>query len=252
MDRYRFVRFAMFASALLAAVAWWRKDALPPPEELRAELRAEPIQVPVSEPPTDIDVKGVHYRIQRRYSYDLYGLVVSLHHSDTWWDYIHEAASDHINLMDVCVVWGPNAVSGIYREVSFSNSQWECRFSASSMQVWKAFDEDAVSNNHLVTDNAAVARQMRRIHVGDQVRLRGYLINYTTFQGGVPLGTRVSSDTRTDTGNGACEVIYVESAELLGSAGYGWRVVQRFALLALAASVIGWMRLPVRPFDVKG
>ena len=38
-------------------------------------------------------------------------LVVGLHHSDTWWDYPHKDWNDHINLMDLCMVWGENARS---------------------------------------------------------------------------------------------------------------------------------------------
>ncbi len=121
---HRLVRYAMIASLLLAVVAWWMKDALPPAAGLSAELLEEPAQVKVIRKPIDTRVNGVDYRIQPRYSYDLRGLIVSLHHSDSWWDYAHKEWNDHINLMDLCVVWGGNVRGGAYRGLSFWNDQW--------------------------------------------------------------------------------------------------------------------------------
>jgi hypothetical protein len=251
MNRYRLVRWALAGSVVLVACSWWCKDSLPPPGRLRGELLTEPVQVAVDTPPRDTIVEGVRYRIEPRYSYDISGLVVSLHHSDTWWDYAHREWNDHINLMDLCVVWGPNASSGIYRSISFSNTQWECHFATHSSQVWSQFHQDAVSNNHLLTDRPDVARQMLRIHLGDQVRIRGYLVNYTIFADGVPRGTRVSSTTRTDSGPGACEVVYVESVEILDSPGRAWRVLYRLGLAALLAAFAAWALLPARSFDAQ-
>lgn len=236
----------MVASLLVAALAWWMKDALPPPEKLVAQLDGEPKQASVNRPAFSTSVEGVAYRIQPRFSYDISALVVSLHHSDTWWDYAHKAWEDHINLMDLCVVWGGSARRGAYRDISFSNNQWECHWSTSSQQAWAAFDQTEVSNNHMVTDDPAIAKALREIRIGDQVRVQGYLVDYTTLKNGVPAGTRVTSTVRTDTGNGACEVLYVESLELLGSAGRAWRLAMNAALVVFALSVVAWLLLPVK------
>ena len=238
------VRFAMLASLLAAAIAWWMQDELPQAGRLREDLFSEPVQRKVSKPPFDTRVDGVDYRIQPRYSYDLRGLVVSLHDSDTWWDYAHKAWNDHLNLADFCVVWGETARRGAYRGISFSNTQWECHWGTTSSEAWQAFNQTEVANNHMVTDDPAVAKALRAVRIGDQVRVTGYLVDYTTFRDGRPAGTRVSSETRTDTGNGACEVLYVESLELLDSAGRRWRLALKIALAALAASAIAWLALP--------
>jgi hypothetical protein len=76
--------------------------------------------------------------------------------------------------------------------------------------------------------------------------VRGYLVDYTTFKDGRPAGTRVSSEVRTDTGNGACEVLYVESLDLLGSANRAWRIAYKTALGLLLLSVLAWMAVPVK------
>lgn len=243
---HRVVNFAMAGSLAVAAAAWWMRDALPPPARLQADLYSEPKQVRVSRPPINTSVNGVDYRIQLRYSYDISGLVVSLHDSETWWDYAHKAWNDHINLVDLCVVWGESAKNGAYKGISFSNNQWWCNWSTSSKQAWDAFSEAEVANNHMVTDDPAIAKALRKIRIGDQIRVRGYLVNYTTFKDGVQTGTRVSSEVRTDTGDGACEVLYVESLDLPDSAGRVWRLVLKVALGALALSLIAWMLMPLR------
>jgi hypothetical protein len=174
---------------------------------------------------------------------------VSLHHSDTWWDYAHKEWGDHVNIMDLCVVWGDSVRSGAYRDVSFSNNQWECHWSYSSERAQKQFRNEQVSNNHIVTDDPGVSKAMRNIKVGDQIRIRGYLVDYTTFKDGRPAGTRVSSETRTDTGNGACEVLYIDGFDSVGSPNRAWRITQWAGLIALVLGLILYIVLPVRADD---
>ena len=244
MINRRAIRALMMGSAAAAALAWWNADRLPPPDRLRPEILIDPLQAPSDLPPLRRTVDGVDYGIERRYTYDISGVVVSLHHSDSWWDYAHAQWGDHINLMDVCLAWGDNAAKGTYQDVQFSNSQWECHFETRSNQTWQAFRQDQVSNNHLLTDDRRLGRALAGIHVGDQIRLHGYLVNYTIYENGVAQGTRVSSDTRNDSGPGACEVVYVESMESLSSYGRNWRRLRTMALLTLCAAVVAWLRLP--------
>ncbi len=248
---HTFVRFAMIASLITAATAWWMKDVLPPPAKLSVDLLAEPKQVAVRRPALDTRVNGVDYRIQPRYSYDISALVVSLHHSDTWWDYAHKEWNDHINLMDLCVVWGGNVQSGAYQKIDFSNDQWTCSWGASSAEAFNAFNHAEASNNHMVTDDPGVAKALRAIRVGDQVRIRGYLVDYTVFKDGKPTGMRVSSEVRTDLGNGACEVLYVDAVDVTRSAGHRWRLLQNVALAVLLLSIIAWLLLPLRAEDLR-
>lgn len=240
------VRIAMIASLLAAAGCWWMSDELPDAQKLSEDLFTEPKQVRVSRPPIDTSVNGVGYRIQPRYSYDMRALVVSVHDSDTWWDYAHKAWNDHVNVVDLCVVWGENAASGVYHYLGFSNDQWTCHVQPSSAEAARVTDWDGIANNHLVTDDAAVAKRLRDVRIGDQIRVQGYLVDYTTYVQGRELGRRVSSEVRTDRGNGACEVLYVESFDVIGSTGRGWRLGLKIALACLLLSVIAWAFLPVK------
>ena len=76
------VRYLMIASLVTALASWWMKDVLPSPAQLKADVLDAPKQVRVARPPINTTVNGVGYRIQPRYSYNISGLVVSLHHSD--------------------------------------------------------------------------------------------------------------------------------------------------------------------------
>lgn len=245
MFLHRLVRLWMIGSLAVAIAGWWMKDVLPAPERLVPEIANEPAQKLVRQKPFDIAVEGVSYRVQPRYSYDISALVVSLHHSDTWWDTAHREWGDFVNVMDLCVVWGESATSGAYRSVSFHNTQFECHWQWSGDVP---FRNDEASNNHVVTEKPEVAKALKSIRVGDQVRIRGWLADYTTMKDGRSQGTRVSSDRRTDDGPGACEVIYVDSVEVLGRGGHGWRLAMKIALGSLLLSLLAWLMLPAR-FD---
>ena len=239
-------RATVLSGLLLLTVGLWFKDALPPPEQLRPQLLAEPVQVAVREPPFKTVVEGVEYSIQPRYSYDISGLVVSLHDSDAAGDTAHRAWADHINLMDLCLIWGRNASSGIYRELRFTNTQWTCHMSSPAGSHWQAFDKAQASNNHMVTDRPEVGRALRRIHVGDQVRVRGFLVDYTTYRDGVPFAKRVTSDSRTDED---CEVIYVTSLEPLAVSGTVSRFADTLGIVLVLLGSIAWLLAPGRPSD---
>jgi hypothetical protein len=222
------------------------RDSLPPPASLRPELLEEPKQLAVRKAPLATTVNGVDYSIQPRFSYDLYGLVVSLHDSDAWWDYAHREWGDHVNAVDFCVVWGENIRRDAYKQVSWSHDQWTCMWQTYSNDALRAFDGTAYSNNHLVTDDPSIARQLRKVGIGDQVHFKGYLVDYTTIKNGVPAGMRVTSTVRNDDGPGACEVVYVEDFEILGSANRLWRLAFKASLILLLASVLVWAFLPVK------
>ncbi len=240
----RLVQLLLASGLILLTAATWQKTALPPRQGLSPDLLKEPVQVQIRQAAFDTTVNGVTYTIQPLYTYDLRGLVVSMHDSKTWWDYIHREWNDHLNVMDLCVVWGNNAESGAYHEVEFSSGQFVCYFNPKSIESPRPFDPYSLSNNHLLTDNPDIARTIRKVRIGDQVRFRGYLAEYSHNHDGQPF-KRGTSIVRTDTGNGACETIYVEEFEILKPGGGPWRALVWVAAFMLAAGVFAWFRLPI-------
>lgn len=67
----------------------------------------------------------------------------------------------------------------------------------------------SASNMHLIPATSDMGDEMKRVRPGNIVRLRGKLVSVL----GPDNFTWTSSLTRADTGNGACELFYVESLE---------------------------------------
>jgi hypothetical protein len=242
-----FIRAILIASAGLFIVAWWQRDALPPPGRIVAAVFEEPLQKATAKDPFRTTVGGIEYTVRPLYTYELQGLVVSKHNADTWWDWIHAAANDKLNVTDLCVVWGSNARSGVYRDLDFSSGQFVCYVQTSSDAVWKAFDMTALSNNHLLSDDPAIARVLRNVGIGDQIHFRGYLAEYSHHHGfNFHRGT---STTRTDTGNGACETVFTTDVEILRYGNRGWRMAFWAAAAVFAAAVVAWLTVPMRVAD---
>jgi len=66
------------------------------------------------------------------------------------------------------------------------------------------------SNHHLLPANDEILGQLQQVQPGDAVRLKGTLVQVTAQDG----WTWTSSTSRLDTGDGACEVMWVESVEI--------------------------------------
>jgi hypothetical protein len=240
----RIGKWLILCGLLLLLGALWKKNALPPPQELKTELLDEPEQVEFFRQPFQVTVGEIEYGIRPLYKYELYGMVVSKHDANTWWDYLHKEWNDKLNITDLCVIWGNNARSGAYRDISFSSAQFTCNFETSSSGAWAAFDTAAISNNHLLSADHALASKMRDVRIGDQIHFSGYLAEYS-HNHGFPF-KRGTSTVRTDSGNGACETVYVEAFEVLRRGGGPWPTMQWFGIGLMIAGVIAWFSLPVR------
>ena len=230
--------------AALLAVSLLRQHALPSPADLRPELRNEPVQVPTAAMPFQTTVGDVTYTVKPMAEYEIWGLVVSQHDSDAWWDYIHKDWKDRLNVVDLCVVYAENVSRGTYVGIDYSSGEFVCYFGSSSNEKWAKFSARALSNNHLLADRPRLAARLRTMQVGDQVHLRGWLANYSHDHGFA--FHRETSLTRDDTGNGACEIIYVQDAEVLQAGGRPWRWLIWPAVLAILAGLVLWLRAPIR------
>jgi hypothetical protein len=185
----------------------------------------------------------VSYKIEPQFDYDLYGLVVSyrLHDGNST---MHRRARDHLNVADLCVVWSNTAFSPTLRKIDFWNGIFTCNFQTRDAEAWARFATNQVSNNHLLSADERVRNRVADVRIGDQIHVRGLLASYAS-----PGGTRGTSITRDDQGNGACETIFIKDFAVIEAARSGWRLLLYGALAALAASVVVYFRLPYRPYD---
>ncbi|MEE8542556.1 MAG: hypothetical protein V3S94_01720, partial [Gammaproteobacteria bacterium] len=100
-----------------------------------------------------------------------------------------------------------------------------------------------ISNNHLISDDESIRERVRDIHIGDQIRVRGYLASY----GSDKARMRGTSTTRLDAGDGACETLYVERFEIVEPATSFWRMSMYFSLALFSLGLVVHFKRPHRP-----
>ena len=88
------------------------------------------------------------------------------------------------------------------RRFYFYKCNWDCPLTHEYISTHSA-------NTHLIPANDNIMKVLKKIKKGNVIKLWGYLVNVEgTYKGGEVYWR--SSTTRKDTGNGACEVMYVE------------------------------------------
>ena len=207
-----------------------------------------PVQRETAAEPFEIVSNDIVYTINPVQDYQLHGVVVSYHDSDSWWDIYHQRSwQDFINIKDICVIWGDNLTSGVYQEMAFKNSTWTCWASWPDRDTGRRFSMQQLSNNHLLVGDPQIREIANRVEIGDQIRLEGLLASYSHSNGKFNRGT---STSRTDTGNGACETIFVNHFEIVKRANPGWRKINSLAwwlgAISLICVIIMVIKAPVR------
>jgi hypothetical protein len=230
------------ASSLLALVSFWHRNDLPPSSAIQPALAAEPRQEPTERAPFTVEYSGVRYAVEPRFEYDLHGLVVSYRQHDGK-SRLHRASNDHLNVADLCVAWGDTAASPHLSEIEFWNGVFTCNFETRNDAAWRSIRPEQIANNHLISDDGAIRNRVAEVRIGDQVRVRGWLAAY-----GSGPNKRGTSTTRKDSGNGACETIYVSDFDVVRPAPGHWRAGFYASLAVLALAIIVHFRLPYRPY----
>ena len=223
-------------------VSFWNRNDLPVSIDYVPAIEHEPAQTPTDARPFTATVNDIDYLIEPEYAYELTGMIVSYRHHEGN-SRMHLRANDHLNMLDVCVVWGDNTRSDL-RAIDFWNGIFTCNVFTRDRQAWESFDMNQLSNNHLISDDEFIRRQARKIRVGDQIRVRGYLASYSNAGG----GKRGTSTTRTDTGDGACETVFVEDFKIVQPATSYWRISMWASLALLLAGLFIHFKRPYKPY----
>ncbi|MFL6575715.1 MAG: hypothetical protein ACJ8MR_03815 [Povalibacter sp.] len=162
-------------------------------------VEAEPVQTPTTA--AALNVNG--FDIEPQAAYDITARVLSAER------YRFDGGSK-LSPIDFAIGWGPMSDSSVLEHFRVTQGS---RF----FTIYP--DEDAIdldialkssANMHLIPANRTVLKRLKSARAGHIVHLQGFLVNASTDDG----FTWHSSLTRNDTGAGACELFYVESAEL--------------------------------------
>ncbi len=187
------------------------KNKLPDSSQINNNLLSEPIQTETAAEPFSIQKKDLSYTINPLYNYELHGLVVSKHNAQSMLDYYHGEWNDSLNMFDICVLWGGNLKDNNFKNLHYKNGNFTCYVRAKSRKTWSKFNMDELSNNHLLVDDAAIAKILSKVKRGDQIYMKGYLAEYSHNQG----FERGTSTSRTDKSGGACETVFLKKFEII-------------------------------------
>jgi len=111
--------------------------------------------------------------------------------------------------VDLALGWGPMSNGDILKQINFSQggrfySWWTQKF-----PVPRNVIESHSANMHMIPADDDIERRLKSTRAGNLVRIKGYLVEATSKEG----FRWKSSLSRSDTGAGACELIWVESLE---------------------------------------
>lgn len=210
------------------------------PENFIEDLHLDPIQTPTTTKPFYITAGDKRFYVEPLFDYELFGVIVSKHNSR---QVILTYPDKNFNVTDLCVIWGDNVFSGAYKHLKFKNGDYFCMIDFKDDYAAKAYYNNAfdgfknnkLSNNHILTDDPTLAKRLRDTRVGDQIYLKGYLVRYGTGPKNI---MRSTSTSRDDTGDGACETIYVTSFTMLRHKTSAWYFLEAILGLSLIGLII--------------
>ncbi len=110
---------------------------------------------------------------------------------------------------DLAMGWGRMSDSAVLDRIDISQSN---RFYFWRTKQYPIPREEIIgssANMHIIPADEAVMAKLRTVRRGHLLSLRGYLVMSKGEQ-----GIWISSMTRSDSGNGACELFWVESIEI--------------------------------------
>lgn len=156
-------------------------------------VAAEPLQESVNGSPIAFE----NYTILPLASYNITARVLSTHHYD-----------DTLVPYDLALGWQEMSDSAVLDRLDISQIM---RFYQYSWQgappVAREIMVRTSANTHIIPANEEVRKQLPGLRRGDIINMKGYLVRVTRPDG----WSWQSSLTRTDSGNGGCELLYAQS-----------------------------------------
>lgn len=173
----------------------------------------EPVQHETSLFKTNVAVQGGTASLSSDTSYTINAKVESARfYDDTIGDLVP---------YDLLLAWGDMALDDVDSKLDWEQGDRHGQVSgslgsANSVNLSTSYVIGHVSNDHLIPSTDRIARAMKNIKAGDMVRIDGRLVDIRMSLNDNRVLTVNTSKTRTDQGEGACEIIYVEQLRVNG------------------------------------
>ena len=121
-------------------------------------------------------------------------------------------AESRFSPLDLALGWGPMSRDEVLSQLAISQSgRWYHYRWQGAPPLPPAQIRDHSANMHMIPGNADIAAALGRIKADQTIRLHGWLVNVETDEN----WRWRSSLSRSDSGAGACEVVYVCGLEVL-------------------------------------
>jgi len=198
----RVLLVAMFAASLYGAWHWWasEREVAHPPGVLAPD---EPVQI-------DIDgnrsIERDRHVLHVRARFDIEARVLrkAIYRLDGGAD---------IAPVDLGVGWGPMSDSAVVEALEFSQMgrflYWKPRDPARFPLAPEALLRNA-AQLHLIPATRSIESRLKRLRPGERIGIGGYLVDVT----GPGRFVWRTSLSRSDSGAGACEIVYVETLDV--------------------------------------
>lgn len=169
----------------------------------KAELLPTPLQTPIEPASVSLDAGTALLRAQ--FSAQVQVLSTNMY-ADGW--------RGDIAPFDLAVGWGPISTYDSLHQLRFTQADrfyyWE--IPETQLKSWTAPQIILHSTNiHIVPASPTIRARMMTLRAGDKIRLTGYLSDVLHPDGLIWL----TSLRRDDTGQGACEILYLTDIEIL-------------------------------------
>jgi hypothetical protein len=125
-------------------------------------------------------------------------------------DYSWGEGSDLVPL-DLALGWGRMSDSAVLAHIDISQSGRFYYWHVKEFPIPRREIETSSANMHMIPADPGVKSQLESVRTGQIIHLEGFLVD-ASRPGGWHWNT---SMTRNDTGAGACELIYVESVDVV-------------------------------------
>lgn len=191
---------------------------------LKTDILPEPIQTAVDRESFSIKKHGVTINIKKLASYDITGKVeaikdYSANFLANFFSFDAGNMADYISPRDLTLTWGELSLdansNSIKADQNILNGQRVVVFAYTDglkQKYGEEYIQSHLSNNHIITLNDDLKRQLMKVKVTDIVRIKGYLVD-VTCSNGYKWGP--SSMTRSDHGLHSCEILYAEDIVIM-------------------------------------
>lgn len=204
------MNFIIFASVCIIAYAIFfsSPDEILPtsPVFSGVEQSAEPLQTKYNGSDfIPVTYSDLNLAIYPKANYQIYAMVMSKHKYGHGWE-------SRISPYDLALAWDKLMLPEYQNGISYSQSgRWYYYRYKAGYPLPKSYIISHSSNHHIIPANDNLRKALDKIRKGDKVFLEGYLV----YINGKYKDRNVwwnSSLTRNDSGDGACEILYLTRA----------------------------------------